>query len=189
MIAGADIQRVLAAAAFAAECHRDQRRRGCAADGTDNIPYVNHVLDVAHRVSQSSHGLDDVLIQGALLHDIVEDTDHTAEDIRALFGADVMALVLEVTDDKSLPKADRKRLQVEKIAGKSDRAKRLKLADKASNVTSIADAPPDWPHARKAAYLDWAEAVVAGCRGVDPALEDAFDAALTHARKVLRAAA
>lgn len=175
---------ILRAADYAARMHADQRRKGAG-----DLPYVNHVLDVARRVAHSSHGEDPVLIVAALLHDVVEDTDGTESDVRDRFGADVAALVMEVTDDKSLPKAERKRLQVEKIAGKSDRAKRLKLADKASNITAIADTPPDWPMERKRDYLQWAEDVVAGCRGVDPVLEAQFDQALAYARSKLEARA
>jgi len=174
--------RILEAADYAAYMHRDQRRKGSA-----ELPYVNHVLDVAHRVSQSSHGVDEVLIIGALLHDIVEDTDGTEEDVRTRFGGDVASLVMEVTDDKTLPKLERKRLQVEKTGAKSDRAKRLKLADLASNVGSITDMPPDWSYDRKAEYLDWAKAVSAGCHGVDAALEQALETALADAHTKLGA--
>ncbi len=168
---------ILRAASYAAWMHREQRRKGAG-----DVPYINHVLDVARRVALSAHGEDPLLIVAALLHDVVEDTEGEEAEIREMFGGEVAALVMEVTDDKSLPKAERKRLQVAKIAGKSDRAKRLKLADKASNITAIADAPPDWPLQRKLDYLQWAEDVVAGCRGVDPALEEHFDRALAHAR-------
>lgn len=163
---------------YAARMHSGQTRKGDKGE-----PYINHVTDVAHRVSQSSHGTDSVLIIAAILHDVVEDTDCTEADIVAEFGAEVASVVMEVTDDKSLPKAERKRLQVEKVPHKSDRAKRLKLADKASNLTSIATSPPaDWDTARKSTYVVWAEAVIAGCKGVDPALEQAFDAAVKLAR-------
>ncbi|MBX2856838.1 MAG: HD domain-containing protein, partial [Rhodobacteraceae bacterium] len=121
----------------------------------------------------------------ALLHDVVEDTIGTLDDIAARFGPEAAALVAEVTDDKSLPKAERKRLQVETVPHKSADAKRLKLADKASNVAAIATHPPDWPLARKQAYLDWAEQVIAGCQGADAALEAAFHQALTEARAAL----
>lgn len=167
---------------YAAERHVGQTRKGAAAE-----PYVNHVIDVAARVARSPDA-DPTLVTAALLHDVVEDTDGTAEEIIARFGPEVAALVGEVTDDKSLPKAERKRRQVEGAPAKSAGAKRLKLADKASNLTALADSPPaEWPAERMAAYVDWAEAVAAGCRGVDPALEAEFDRAAARARQSLEA--
>lgn len=162
---------------YAARRHRDQRRDGALAE-----PYVNHVIEVAARVARSPHA-DELAVLGALLHDIIEDTEGPAEEIARLFGADVAALVLEVTDDKALPKAERKARQVASSAGKSARAKRIKLADKAANLTALRLSPPvDWDLPRKRAYADWAEEVVAGCRGVDAMLEAAFDAALADLR-------
>jgi hypothetical protein len=102
------------------------------------------------------------------------------------FGEEVAALVAEVTDDKSLPRPERKRLQIEKTRSKSPRAKRIKLADKTSNLRSITTSPPaDWSPQRKSDYLDWASRVVEGCRGVDAELEAGFDAALARARVAL----
>ncbi|MEO6301333.1 MAG: HD domain-containing protein [Paracoccaceae bacterium] len=165
---------------YAARMHRDQRRNGALAE-----PYVNHVIEVAARVARSPQA-DEVTVLGALLHDIVEDTTGTAEDIAARFGADVAALVMEVTDDKGLEKAERKLRQELSSPGKSDRAKRIKLADKAANVTALTDSPPaDWDIGRKRAYVDWAERVIAGCRGVDAVLETGFDAAVARARAAL----
>lgn len=164
---------------YAAEKHADQRRLGTSAE-----PYVNHVIEVAARVSESPFA-DETLLIGALLHDIVEDTDGTRGEIAALFGEDVAALVMEVTDDKTLAKAERKRRQVESSPGKTAQAKRIKLADKASNISSMVESPPDWPLDRKRAYVEWAGQVVVGCRGVDPTLEAAFDAAEALARQAL----
>ena len=108
--------------------------------------------------------------------------------IAEMFGEAVAQLVLEVTDNKALPKAERKRLQEETVRFKSDHAKRIKLADKASNLTALADSPPEkWDAARRAAYIDWSERVIAGCRGVDQYLENAFDEALNRARRALEA--
>ncbi len=170
-----------AACHYAAQRHTAQRRKGEAGE-----PYVNHVIEVADRVARSSHGPDRLLVLGALLHDIVEDTDGTEAEIAARFGDDVAALVMEVTDDKSLPKAERKRLQVEHAPHLSDHARRIKLADKTSNLVALAESPPaGWDRARRAAYVDWAQEVAAGCRGVDAALETAFDAAVSQARAAL----
>lgn len=147
-------------------------------------PYVNHVLDVARRLAAARPD-DTALIVAGLLHDIVEDTEGTEAEIAGMFGGEVAALVMEVTDDKSLPKEERKRLQIEKAPAKSARGKMLSLADKASNLGSFATSPPEWPHERKRAYLDWAREVVAGCRGVDARLEADFDAAAETLARLL----
>jgi guanosine-3',5'-bis(diphosphate) 3'-pyrophosphohydrolase len=106
----------------------------------------------------------------------VEDTATTPDEIEILFGRDVRDLVLEVTDDKLLPKEVRKRLQVEHAAQKSLRAKTLKLADKITNVRDIRARPPeDWPDERRVVYVQWAQEVVNGLRGTNPALEAEFD--------------
>ena len=112
------MHRVIEACAYAARKHQDQRRKGAAAE-----PYINHVIDVAARVSRSAAADDDLII-AALLHDVIEDTDGTRSEIAALFGAAVADVVMEVTDDKSLPKPARKLAQEASVAGKSDRAKR-----------------------------------------------------------------
>ncbi len=161
---------ILEAAAFAAERHAGQVRKGA-----DAAPYVNHVLDVARRLAAAAPE-DTTLLVAALLHDTVEDTETTSDDIARRFGPEIAGLVAEVTDDKSLPKAERKRLQVEHMPTASRRAQLIKLADKASNLTDILTRPPDWPAERRRAYLDWSRAVIAGCRGANAALEAEFDA-------------
>lgn len=180
-----DAVRVLARAwDFAARKHTDQRRKGSRGE-----PYVNHLAEVAHLLAEATGGADPVLVVAGVLHDTVEDTATTRAEIEAAFGADVAALVAEVTDDKSLPKAERKRLQVDRTPTKSVRARMLKLADKTSNLRAIADSPPsNWDDARRREYLDWAAAVVAGCRGVSPLLERRFDDALATAMAALDAA-
>lgn len=158
--------------ARAAHWHSGQKRKGEAAE-----PYVNHLTEVAELVAEATEGGDLPLVIAAVLHDAVEDAGVTARQIAAAFGEDVAALVMEVTDDKSLPKEERKRLQVETTPHKSSRAKIIKLADKTSNLNAIRTSPPPWPLERRQAYLDWARAVVAGARGVNPMLEERFDAA------------
>lgn len=177
----APLLRLARAFDFAARLHAGQRRKGPRAE-----PYVNHLSDVARRLAEATGGRDPDLVIAGVLHDAVEDTDATPDDIAVAFGADVAAVVAEVTDDKSLPKDVRKRLQVERTPHKSVRARRLKLADLASNLTSLADDPPArWPLERRRAYVTWAEAVAAGCRGVDAALEAGVDAALAAARRAV----
>lgn len=171
--AGRGMVEVLRAADIAAGWHATQRRKGDAAE-----PYINHLLEVAALVGEATGGGDPALVIAALLHDSIEDCGILRGEIEARFGADVAALVDAVTDDKSLPKLERKRLQIEHAAHASARAKLLKLADKTSNLRALAASPPaGWPIARQQEYLAWARAVVAGTRGVNAWLEAAFDRA------------
>lgn len=167
------LDQILKAVAFAAEKHRNQRRKDAEAS-----PYINHPIAVAN-VLVNEGGIDDVTaICGALLHDTVEDTDTTWEELEAEFGSALVALVREVTDDKALPKAERKRLQVEHAAHASSRARLVKLADKICNLRDIAATPPaDWSEERKREYFLWAKQVVDAIRGTNESLERAFDAA------------
>lgn len=170
---GEDITKILNAAAFAARKHSTQRRKDRAAS-----PYINHPLALAAVLSGEGGVTDADVIIAALLHDTVEDTATTLAELDTAFGARVAAIVAEVTDDKALPKAERKRLQIVKAPGKSPEAKVVKLADKICNLRDIASDPPAERNAeRKSAYFAWAKAVVAGLRGTNPALEAAFDAA------------
>ena len=174
--------RLLAAATFAASYHRTQRRKGAHAD-----PYINHPLQVAELIARVGGHTELQTLMAAILHDTVEDTDAKLEDIEREFGAEIAALVAEVTDDKDLAKDERKRLQIAHAAQLTPRAKVIKLADKICNVTDIAvDPPVKWSHERQLAYFDWADAVVAGLRGVNPALEALYDARVTAARAAVR---
>ena len=165
------METVLRAAAFAAAKHRMQRRKDAEAS-----PYINHPLSLAHILAGEGGVTDKLVLAAALLHDTVEDTNTTFDELQREFGAEVAATVAEVTDDKSLPKEERKLLQVTNAASKSDAAKLVKLADKISNLRDIASTPPvDWSVERRQAYFSWAHQVVAGLRGVNPALEAAFD--------------
>ena len=129
---------------------------------------------------------EDVLI-AAILHDTVEDTDTTPQEILKLFGERVMSIVLEVTDDKSLPKKERKRLQIEHAPHLSPGAKAVKLADKISNIKDVTNNPPaDWDKARKIKYLDWGEKVVEGLRGANGPLEQLFDEVVKTGRKQIK---
>jgi (p)ppGpp synthase/HD superfamily hydrolase len=134
----------------------------------------------------ASDGKDVELVIGGLLHDTIEDTDATHAEVLAAFGPVVADLVQEVTDDKSLPKAERKRLQVLHAPHKSARAKQLKLADKTSNLRALASSPPaGWPLSRQREYLDWARTVAAGLRGASAWLEAQFDEAAAEVERVL----
>ena len=166
-----DLVRIAQAFDYVARAHTDQRRKSALKE-----PYVNHLAEVAFLVSQATQGADADLIVAALLHDAIEDQPErvTYERIETIFGADVAALVAEVTDDKSLLKAERKRLQVETAPKKSARAKMIKIADKTANVRSLRLSPPDWPLERKREYVNWSINVVAGCKGVNKWLEARF---------------
>lgn len=156
---------------FAASRHVDQRRKGEAGE-----PYMNHLTEVAELVAMATDGSDVAVIVAAVLHDAVEDTDATPEEIAALFGDDVARLVAEVTDDKALPKAERKELQITHARHASDRAKLIKMADKISNLNSLAASPPaGWSTARIAEYRAWAARVVEGCRCASDILAAEFD--------------
>ncbi len=173
-----DIAELMRAAVFAARAHAGQTRKGAAAE-----PYVNHVLEVAEILA--AHGAPQAAILAALLHDTVEDTEVTHEDLTLAFGAEVAGVVAEATDDKTLPKETRKALQVSQGPKKSDAAKQLKLADKISNLRAIMHSPPrNWDHARRTEYIGWSGRVAAGVKGVNPGLDALFDAtyreALSH---------
>ncbi|MDE2136454.1 MAG: bifunctional (p)ppGpp synthetase/guanosine-3',5'-bis(diphosphate) 3'-pyrophosphohydrolase [Gammaproteobacteria bacterium] len=170
------MSRILGAASFAAERHRDQRRKG-----KDASPYINHPLALASLLAGCGER-DPTVLMAALLHDTVEDTATTFAELEQAFGPEVAGIVREVTDDKALPKAERKRLQIEHAAHLSRRAMLVKLADKICNLRDILVSPPtDWGAQRKREYFDWAKAVVDPMRGVHPRLEALFDE--VYARK------
>jgi guanosine-3',5'-bis(diphosphate) 3'-pyrophosphohydrolase len=170
--------RVLAALRFAAAKHRDQRRKDPEAS-----PYINHPIEVADVLVRVGE-IDDLdVILAAVLHDTIEDTETTGDELAAGFGERVRGLVEEVSDDKRLPKQERKDRQIHHAAALSTGAKQVKLADKICNVRDVTHAPPaDWPLERRATYLDWSERVVAGCRGVSAPLEREFDRVLGEGR-------
>lgn len=169
---------VTRAAWFAAQRHADQRRKGRRSE-----PYFNHLAEVANSLAEATDGNDPALVAAAFLHDTIEDTQTSLEELRTLFGEDIAALVMEVTDDKSLPKLERKQLQIATAPKKSPRAKLLKIADSTSNVRALAADPPvDWSTERIQDYIAWAEQVIGHCRGLNSKLEQAFDAAVSSAR-------
>ena len=175
------ISLIFKALSFASERHRDQRRKD-----PHKTPYINHPIDVMVNLWELGNIHDAETLAAALLHDSIEDTETSPNEIEKCFGKKVLSLVEEVTDDKSLPKQIRKQLQVENAVNKSAQAKQIKLADKLCNVRDIGKTPPkDWSKVQCLDYLDWAEAVVKGLRGVNEKLELAFDEILTRARQNL----
>jgi len=177
----ADLALLLKALAFAAHKHRDQRRKDAEAS-----PYINHPIALAEVLAGEGGVADVEVLAAALLHDTIEDTATTVEELQELFGARIAAIVAEVTDDQKLPKAERKRLQIVHAAGLSSGAKLVKLADKICNLRDVAVRPPaKWDLERRREYFDWARQVIDGLRGAPGesmrVLEAAFDAA--YARK------
>ena len=166
---------------FAAEKHRTQKRKDA-----DESPYINHPIAVAKLLSQVGKVSDLPTLKAALLHDTIEDTDTTADELERKFGIEVCDLVMEVTDDKNLLKEERKRLQVKHSSELTKRAKMIKIADKTCNILDITHSPPtSWSLERRVEYLHWADKVVAGCRGVNERLERRFDEVMKSAREVL----
>jgi guanosine-3',5'-bis(diphosphate) 3'-pyrophosphohydrolase len=171
-------RKVFQALAFAAHKHRDQRRKDAGAS-----PYINHPIALADILVNEGGITDHVVLCAAILHDTIEDTETTYEELVVAFGRDIADVVAEVTDDKSLDQAERKLLQIERAAHASPRAKLVKLADKTCNLRDIATTPPaDWSEERRREYFEWAKKVVAGVRGSNAALEAAFDEACCAGR-------
>ena len=173
-------ERIFLALKFASEKHVHHRRKG----GRD-IPYINHPIAVATMLATVAEVTDPALLAAAFLHDTVEDTDATHEELVEHFGQEIADLVAEVTDDPSLSSAQRKLTQEREASTKSPRAKLLRLADKTCNVHDIAyRPPPDWSVERRMEYFNWAERVVAQLRGINPKLEARFDEVIADARRV-----
>jgi guanosine-3',5'-bis(diphosphate) 3'-pyrophosphohydrolase len=165
---------------FAAKKHKLQKRK----DGV--TPYINHPIEVMQILATVAGVQDCEVLAAAALHDTIEDTQTTAEELREAFGERVLSLVLECTDDKTLPKAERKRLQVEHAPHKSADAKLIKIADKISNMRDIVASPPtEWDEERKDKYLEWGNSVFAGLKGANAKLDELFEATLESSRTAL----
>lgn len=163
----------LAALSFAAYKHRNQRRKDTA-----KTPYINHPIAVANILLNEAGITDEVVLISALLHDTVEDTETSFEEIEQQFGTQIKNVVAEVTDDKSLPRAKRKQAQIDHASKLSDRAQLVKLADKTANLRDMASAPPDgWSASRVDDYLEWGKQVIDQIRGRHAQLEALFDMA------------
>jgi GTP diphosphokinase / guanosine-3',5'-bis(diphosphate) 3'-diphosphatase len=158
---------------FAARKHVHQRRKGELAE-----PYINHLAEVARLLAAATEGRDAIATVAGILHDTLEDTATSYDELAAEFGDEIAALVREVSDDTTKSRTERKRMQILQTAKASKRAKMIKLADKTSNLHSIINSPPrGWDLARKKEYFDWARRVADECRGVNAYLEEEFDRA------------
>ena len=162
-----DLPRIAQAVEFAAVRHAHQRRKGAS-----EAPYFNHLAAVAANVAKATGGQDPDLVIAAYLHDCIEDCGVTRAEIEEQFGGDVANLVAEVTDDKSLPREERKSLQIERAPHKSARAKMLKLSDLVANLSDMLVHPPvNWSLERQLRYFVWANDVASGLRNGTLALE------------------
>lgn len=163
---------VLRAMDFAAHKHKDQRRKD-----TDASPYINHPIALARILSEEGDVHDPIVLAAALLHDTIEDTETTSQELRGEFGTEVADIVAEVTDTKWVGKVARKQIQVSRAGNASHRAKLVKIADKIANLRDIISSPPaDWTDERKRQYFDWARSVIDRLRGTNERLERRFDA-------------
>ncbi len=175
---------ILKALHFASIKHKNQRRKE-----EEAAPYINHLIEVAELLTRIGQ-IDDLLVlQSAILHDTLEDTQTTPDELESLFGSEIRHVVEEVTDDKNLLKEERKRLQVLHAPHLSGRAKLVKIADKISNVQAVTRTPPKgWSVERRREYLDWTSKVVDGMRGSNSRLEEYYDGALSAGLELLREA-
>jgi len=177
--------KIIAALHFASEKHKFQCRKGEA-----SVPYINHPIQVARVLSEVGGEDDTNLLVSAILHDTIEDTKTSENEIEKRFGSEVLSIVKEVSDDKNLSKAERKQAQIDTASSLSMSAKKLKLADKISNVRDMTlDPPARWTAERKLRYIDWAEAVVNNMRGTNKKLEAFFDTCAESSRSKIRALA
>ena len=172
---------ILAAIHFASGKHRTGRRKNKA-----KTPYINHPIAVAHHLATVAGVSDSATLIAAVLHDTIEDTETTREELDATFGAEIRQLVEEVTDDKELDKEVRKQRQIDHAPKLSPRAKLIKLADLSCNLTDILNDPPaSWSKERRGDYLVWTERVIEGCRGTNEKLEQYYDQLVTRGRRKL----
>lgn len=178
------MNRLLQTMKFAAEKHAQQRRKNANA-----TPYINHPIEVAEHLARIGGISDEDVLVAALLHDTIEETKTTFEEIEDRFGSRVASIVMECTDDKSLEKAERKRLQIVNAPKKSSDAKCVKIADKTCNLASIlVDPPRDWSMRRKQEYFGWAERVIQGLLGVNERLDACVKDVLARGRNELQKA-
>lgn len=175
------IRLVSEAAEFAARRHTGQQRKGRGSE-----PYINHLAEVSNLLSTATAGADGELVAAGWLHDTIEDTETTREELAQRFGERVASLVVEVTDDMGLPKSERRRLQVVDAPNKSPDAKLIKIADKISNIRArIVPEPSAAERDGLFDYTNWVEQVVAGCRGGNAWLDAIFEETIANARRTL----
>ena len=177
-----DVTRLTQALAFAAEAHANQRRKGAAQE-----PYLNHLVEVLDLVTQATGGDDVDLLIASLLHDVVEDTNVTEEELTESFGTRVAEIVQANSDDMSLPKDERRRKRIADMPRKAPDARIVKTADVISNIRAIVTSPPaGWTADRKLGYLDGCRQLIDAGRGANAALEKVFDQTVADAERTIR---
>jgi len=180
-----DVTRLTGALVFAAEAHANQRRKGAAQE-----PYMNHLVEVMDLVAQATDGQDTELLIAALLHDVVEDTSVTSEELVEAYGTRVEGIVRELSDDMSLPKDERKRQRIASMPHKSPEARMVKTADVISNLRAMVVSPPaGWGPNRKLGYLEGCRQLIDAGRGANEALETVFDQTAADVERSIRDAA
>ncbi|MDA9495288.1 HD domain-containing protein [Bradyrhizobium sp. CCBAU 11361] len=163
-----------------------RRHNGMARKGRGQEPYINHLAEVANLLATATDGGDAELVAAGWLHDAIEDTETTREELAQKFSDRVASLVVECTDDMSLPKAERRQRQVVDAPKKSAGAKLIKIADKISNIGARIQLDPTTEERDDLVdYTGWAEQVVAGCRGGNSWLDTTFDNMVRRARASL----
>lgn len=163
---------------FAAQKHTDQRRKN-----STGSPYIEHPIAVANQISQIGHISDLATLQAAILHDTVEDTNTTLDEIKTEFGEEVSNIVAEVTDNKSLPKVERKKFQIVHAAVISYKAKIVKLSDKLHNLSDLLiDPPTSWSKETVQGYFIWSYQVVRNLKGTNIYLETALNDVFNNAK-------
>jgi guanosine-3',5'-bis(diphosphate) 3'-pyrophosphohydrolase len=174
-----DLKLILKALEFSARKHKNQRRKDVEAS-----PYINHPISLANILCNEAHVTDVNVICGALLHDTIEDTETEPEELQDEFGVEIKDIVMDVTDDTSLHRHERKQAQIDHAPHISREAKLVKLADKISNLRDVSsNPPPSWSLDRRQEYFEWAKKVIDQLRGTDAQLESIFDTA--YAQKPL----
>lgn len=160
---------LLKASNFAAIKHKNQQRKD------SRTPYINHPIEVANKLCESGV-LDVNVLVAALLHDTIEDTNTTYEELTLEFGEKISKIVYECTDDRKLSKVERKKLQIEHAKTISYEAKLVKLSDKFNNLKDISnDAPQHWSKAEIDGYIIWSYSVYQNLKGINIKLEQDFD--------------
>lgn len=166
---------------FATKKHEGQTRKD-----KNQSPYITHPIAVALAVIEIGKITNPNIIISAILHDTIEDTNTSPKELSQMFGDEVLSIVLEVTDKKSLPKEERKRLQVKHAPELSYAARVVKWGDKLVNCRDILTNPPkDWPIERRQNYIQWAADVLAQIRDTNPLLEAEFDKMVEEAENEL----
>ncbi len=165
---------------YAAVKHQYQRR-----GGYEQLPYINHLIKVTNLLIQVAKEQNEAILKAAILHDILEDKHVSVEELYIRFGREVSQIVEELTDDMSLPYAERRRLQISEAANLSLAAKKIKIADKSCNIRDIVDYPLSWKPERKLAYIEWSQQVIGQLKGADAALEKYFDESVAYGKQKL----